>query len=142
MNGEAMLKVDPLEPLMMAGLYQLGCNVTWVAKLMGSSRDRVYRQLRTLIDLPPAEKTGRPPKRALSESTRKEILDLDAADISPIDIAQILSTDLPTVLKTVFAKQQKKRACLRCGSLSPNWICTKCRSLRARAGVGLDDVYS
>lgn len=136
-----MLKVDPLEPLMMAGLHQLGCNVSWIAKLVGSGRDRIYRQLRTLIDLAPAEKTGRPQKKSVSKEDDRMIADLYGVGISPIDIAHTLALDLPLVLKVLSEKQQKQRSCLRCGDLSPNWICQKCKRLKAKGSAGFDEVY-
>ena len=69
------------------------------------------------------------------------IADLYAVGISPIDIAHTLALDLPLVLRTLSEKQQKRRSCLRCGSLSPNWICRKCKRLQAKGSAGFDEVY-
>lgn len=135
------LKIDPLESLMIVGLHQLGCNITWIAKLTGSSRDRVRRQLQTLLSIP-VENTGRPRKGELSADETEEVIALDAVGISAIDIAQTLDIDLPVILDVISQKEQKKRACLRCDALSPNWICNRCKKRQARNGVGLDEVYS
>ncbi|MBI3802754.1 MAG: hypothetical protein HY282_03235 [Nitrospirae bacterium] len=137
-----MLKEDPIEPLMMVELYRLGCNVSWIAKLIGCKRDRVYRQLRSLLDLPPNARYGRPSVQALPLSEREEIAEMDAAGISPIDIAEILVIDLPTVLGVLEEKMKPRRICLRCGLLSSRWICGRCRRQQARAGVGFDEAYS
>lgn len=135
------LKIDPLESLMIVGLHQLGCNITWIAKLTGSSRDRVRRQLQTLLNLP-SENTGRPRKGEISAEEREEVMTLDAVGISAIDIAQALDIGLPAVLDIISQKEQKKHACLRCDALSPNWICKRCKKRQAKNGVGLDEVYS
>ncbi|GEM_PF-7041281 len=135
------LKIDPLESMMIVGFHQLGCNISWIAKLTGFSRDRVRRQLQTLLHIP-AENTGRPRKEDLSAEEREYVITLDAVGISAIDIAQTLDIGLPAVLDIIFQKEQKKRPCLRCDAPSPHWICDRCKRRRARIGAGLDDVYS
>lgn len=137
-----MVKEDPIEPLMMMALHRLGCNVSWIAKLVGCKRDRVYRQLRALVELPPEARRGRPPVEALRSSDRTQIAEMEAAGISPIDIAETLALDLPAVLNALAEKKAQKRICLRCGLLSSRWICRRCQRQQARAGVGLDEVYS
>ncbi|MFQ5580861.1 MAG: hypothetical protein ACE5FZ_09630 [Nitrospiria bacterium] len=137
-----MLKIDPLEPLLIAGFHQLGCNVSWIARLVNCSRNRVYRQLRALDKFPAAEKRERSREARLSKKRKKEIVDLESAGISPIDIALVMEIALPVVLQVVYETTEIKRRCLRCDVLNPDWICKKCRRRRKKERPGLYDDYA
>lgn len=129
-----MPNIDPLTPLMMVGLYRLGCNVSWIARLMDCSRGRVYRQLRILIKLSHSETTGRPKREPLSQARKNEVRILAEAGISAIDIAHAMEIDLPTVLMTISEKKVKRRPCLHCEAMTPDWICKKCKRRQKEAG--------
>ncbi len=109
---------------------------------MVCGRDRVYRQLRKQINLPTTGKTGRPREKIISKKRQKEIIELEAAGISPVDIAQVMEIDLPVVLKVVYEKKEIKRNCLRCEALTPDWICKKCKRQMAKTGPDIYKSYT
>ena len=136
-----MPKFDPLAPLMMVEFYKLGCNVSWIAQLMDCSRDRVYRQIRILIDQPHFEEAGRPKREPLTRTRKNEVRALAEAGISAIDIAQAMEIDLPTILMTISEKEEKKRPCLHCETMTPDWICKKCKRRQKEAVPGVYDAH-
>jgi len=88
------------------------------------------------------KKKGRSRADRISKRRKQEIVDLEAAGISPIDIEQVMEIDLPLVLKIVYEKTEIKRRCLRCDQLNPDWICKKCKRRRKHDGPGLYDDYA
>jgi len=126
---------------MMLELHKLGCHVSWIAQLMDCSRDRVYRQLQLLIDLPRLEKIGRQKKQEVSETRKQEVRDLAEAGISVVDIAQVMVIDLPRALGVISEKKVKRRPCLRCEAITPERICKKCKRRQAEAGPSLYASY-